>query len=169
MVCTIPPWHLVSQALTLDLPTYSLQSIASNNAFSIHHNSLWLKCIWQILPTFNFLYLLLPATGELSETACYYYYYLHVCVQRSSSCLNVFSVSCTLWVCISQKIALSVIPQTQTTFLGDKVLTGLKLAKQAKLAGQWAPVIYLFVFLALRLEVCTTMSGFFMWVPGDRI
>lgn len=39
--------------------------------------------------------------------------------------------------------------QTQTTFLGDKILTGLKLAKQVKLAGQWGPVIYLPVSLSL--------------------
>lgn len=57
--------------------------------------------------------------------------------------------------------------QTQITFLGDKILTGLKLAKQAKLAGQWAPVIYLPVSLALRLESNVPVSA--SWVLDSRV
>lgn len=58
---------------------------------------------------------------------------------------SLFSSSCTLWICIGQKITLNVILQILPPFFGDKVLTGLKLAKQVKLVGQWVPEIYLSV------------------------
>lgn len=111
LVCSTLPWHLFSQALILNLPIYILQSFVPNACLP--------SSVADIRTTsfvyLHFLYPLLPETGELCVAACYSCY-LYIFIQRSTSCLKVFSSSCTLWVCIGQKMPLNVIPQTLPTF-----------------------------------------------------